>query len=81
MAIGSVDVGSLEVINFPFVVPQLEGEATVDGLLRVPGQVLAIRQIVGMVKVGAILCCQLNCSSSGIVGQLNNGQREKNGNG
>lgn len=57
VAIGGIDVGSLEVVNLPLVVPELERQAAVDRLLGVPGEVLSVRKVVRVVKVGAVLCC------------------------
>lgn len=56
VAIGGVDVWPLEVVNLPLVVPELEGQAAVNGLLGVPGEVLPVGQIVRVVEVGAVLC-------------------------
>jgi len=54
VAIGWVDIRSLKVVNLPLIIPQLERKPTVDGLLRVPRQVLSIWKIVRVIKVGAV---------------------------
>lgn len=70
VAIGGVDVRPLEVVNLPLVVPELKGEAAVDWLLGVPGEVLPVRQVVRVVEVGAVFRCQLNRTTASVLGQL-----------
>lgn len=55
VAVCGVDVWSLKVVNLPLVVPELERQAAVNRLLRVPREVLSVRKVIRVVEVGAIL--------------------------